>query len=97
MKTTVVHCKRHPFDIYIGRLGPWGNPFSHKEGTMAKFKCETVEESVEKYKQWVLMQPHLLEKLPLLKEKVLGCWCKNLKNPTAICHGDVLAELSDAT
>jgi hypothetical protein len=23
----VVHCKREPYDVYIGRPGPWGNPF----------------------------------------------------------------------
>ena len=23
----VVHCKRAPFDVYIGRPGPWGNSF----------------------------------------------------------------------
>ncbi len=25
--TKVVHCKRAPFDIYIGRPSKWGNPF----------------------------------------------------------------------
>ena len=25
--TRVVHCKRAPFDIYIGRPSKWGNPF----------------------------------------------------------------------
>ena len=25
--TRVVHCKREPFDIYIGRPSKWGNPF----------------------------------------------------------------------
>ena len=25
--TKVVHCKREPFDIYIGRPSKWGNPF----------------------------------------------------------------------
>lgn len=25
----VVHCKREPYDVYIGRGSKWGNPFSH--------------------------------------------------------------------
>lgn len=97
MKTTVVHCKIHPFDVYIGRPSEWGNPFSHKEGTMAQYKTQTVEEAVEAYRKWLLTKPHLLKKLPSLKGKVLGCWCKTNKNPNAPCHGDVLAELADST
>lgn len=30
-KQLVVHCKREPHDVYIGRPSIWGNPFSHKE------------------------------------------------------------------
>lgn len=30
----VVHFKKEPFDIYIGRPSVWGNPFSHKQGTL---------------------------------------------------------------
>jgi hypothetical protein len=44
------------------------------------------------YRSWVLNRPELVERLPTLKGKVLGCWCKPLP-----CHGDVLAELADAT
>lgn len=96
--TKVVHCKiEKNFDVYIGRPGPWGNPFSHKEGTLAKFKCATVEESIQRYREWLLTQPELLKRLPELKGKVLACWCKTLKNPNAPCHGDVLAELADKT
>jgi len=25
----VVHCKREPYDVYIGRGSKWGNPFTH--------------------------------------------------------------------
>ena len=84
----VVHCKKEPYDVYIGRPSKWGNPFSHKEGTSAKFKVSTREEAVEKYKEWILAQPNLLNSLDELKGKTLGCWCK----PKA-CHGDVLIEL----
>ncbi len=83
MRTTVVHCKRHPYDIYIGRPGPWGNPFTiGPDGTR--------EEVIAKYAAWLRTQPRLLALLPTLRGKRLGCWCA--PQP---CHGDILAELAD--
>lgn len=90
MKTKVVHCKKEKFDIYIGRPSDWGNPFSYKEGTLAKFKVSNRQEAVKKYEEWIKTQPILMEKVKQLKGKVLGCWCK----PYA-CHGDILAKLAD--
>ena len=80
MKTSVVHCKRDKYDVYIGRGSEWGNPFS--TGMYGRMGC------IQKYKQWLERQPHLMKKLVTLKGKVLGCWCKPLA-----CHGDVLVEL----
>ncbi len=90
-KTKVVN-KYHnvPYNVYIGRGSKWGNPFSHMENTQAQFKVKTREEAVEKYRGWILTQPHLLEDLHELKGKTLCCFCK----PKA-CHGDILAELAD--
>lgn len=82
----VVHCKKEKFDVYIGRPGKWGNPFSiGKDGTR--------EEVIEKYKDWVMNQPSLIKSIMIgeLKDKTLGCWCK----PNA-CHGDVLIALEKA-
>lgn len=87
-KTTVVHCKRASYDVYIGRPTKWGNIFSHKAGTQAKFRVATREEAVEKYREWIQTQPKLLADLESLRGKRLACWCK----PKA-CHGDVLKEL----
>lgn len=84
----VVHCKKEPYDVYIGRPSKWGNPFSHKSGTAAKFLVATREEAVEKYREWILTQPQLLSRLRDLEGKILACWCK----PKA-CHGDVLVQL----
>ena len=84
----VVNCKREEYDVYIGRPSKWGNPFSHKDGTRAMFKVDTREEAIEKYREYILSRPDLLECLHELKGKTLGCWCK----PKA-CHGDILAEL----
>ena len=77
----VVHCKKEPFDIYIGRPSKWGNPFEiGKDGTR--------EEVIEKYSEWIKTQLDLLKALPELKDKILGCWCAPLS-----CHGDVLIKL----
>jgi hypothetical protein len=82
-RTRVVHCKREPFDVYIGRPGPWGNPFViGRDGDRA--------EAIRKYEQWLMEQPQLLARLGQLRGKVLGCWCSPLP-----CHGDVLAQLAD--
>lgn len=86
----VVHCKREPYDVYIGRPSKWGNPFSHQEGTLAQFKVETRKEAVESYEKWVKEQPDLMAALSELRGKTLGCWCA----PQA-CHGDVLLRLAE--
>jgi hypothetical protein len=90
--TTVVHCKKEPYDVYIGRPSKWGNPFTHlKDGkTLAKYRVNSREEAVESYRIWITEGEgkHLLNDLPELKDKVLGCWCHPM-----CCHGDVLVEL----
>jgi hypothetical protein len=86
--------------VYIGRPTPLGNPFSHLDNTLAKFKVKTREESIEKYREW------LTDKFAPLKDKgpewdqyfhiwacvghvdvELECWCAPLP-----CHGDVIKE-----
>ena len=78
----VVHCKRKPFDVYIGRPSKWGNPFViGKDGTR--------DHVIAKYEAWLRTRPELTAALPELHGKVLGCWCSPLP-----CHGDVLVRLS---
>lgn len=84
----VVHCKKESYDVYIGRPSPFGNPFSHKQGTAAEFYVETRDEAIDKYEEWIRGRPELLAKLPDLIGKALGCWCKPKR-----CHGDVLVKL----
>ncbi len=81
----VVHCKKQPYDVYIGRPSKWGNPFEiGKDGD--RF------EVIKKYRKWLLNNPELMNSLPELKGKTLGCWC----SPQA-CHGDVLEEFANAS
>lgn len=83
----VVHCKREAFDVYIGRPGPWGNPFSL---TNEKDR----QRVIEKYRTWILEEIRCgrlkEEKVRALFGKTLGCWCA----PKA-CHGDVLLEIAE--
>jgi hypothetical protein len=90
-KTKVVHVSRSHYDVYIGRgadpktgeVGKWGNPFFiGRDGTR--------KEVIQKYKEWIVNQPELMNSISELKGKRLGCWCGN-----KLCHGDVLAELVD--
>ena len=83
-KRMVVHCKKDPYDVYIGRPSKWGNPFTvGKDGTR--------EEVIIKYRKWLdePEQEELFDSISELCGKVLGCWC----SPKA-CHGDVLHELA---
>lgn len=85
MHSLVVHCKKEPYDVYIGRPSKWGNPFKVGEGGATR------EEVVGWYEDWLLEQPDLVAAVRLeLRGKVLGCWCA----PQA-CHGDVLARIAN--
>lgn len=89
--TWVVHCKQSDYDVYIGRPTKWGNPFTHKDGTVAQYKVASREAAVAKYEEWLLSQPELVAAAKTeLKGKVLGCWC----HPLA-CHGDVLSRVAN--
>lgn len=91
MTTTVVHFKKEPYDVYIGRGSIYGNPFSHKDGTTAKYKVATREEAIRRFDEWIQTKPGLMVLVRQeLRGKVLGCWCR----PKA-CHGEVLARIAD--
>jgi hypothetical protein len=94
MTEKVVHCKKEPFDVYIGRGrgSVWGNPFKMEE-------YGGREEVIEKYKQWLIFgegRP-LLKRLGELEGKTLGCWCADYGGLSAgdglICHGQILLKL----
>jgi hypothetical protein len=80
----VVHCKRAPYDTYVGRPTKWGNPFViGKDGTRT--------EVIGKYRDWLGRHPALVAQARQeLVGKILGCWCA----PQA-CHADVLAEIAN--
>ena len=100
----VVHCKREPYDVYIGRGqgSKWGNPFTHIDDkkTIAKYIVSSRDEAIQRYREWILTGEGkwLLDYLHELDGKTLGCWC--CQKPSTytqgmkmICHGEVLMEI----
>lgn len=93
-KTTVIHVNdMQPGDVYIGRAAPrrgltrskWANPVKVGRGVSR-------ETAISTYREYVV-GTGLIQDIHELKGKRLACWCK----PKYACHGDVLAELADAS
>jgi hypothetical protein len=83
-ETTVVDRRRQPWDVYIGRGSPFGNPYpiTHevsREQVLRWYKQDFIKkiEKDEVFRHQVLS----------LKGKRLGCYCKPLP-----CHGDIIKE-----
>lgn len=87
----VVNINREDCDVLIMRPSKWGNPYSHKDHTLAEFKVNSRNESIEKYEEYLLQNDELMKSLPELKYKKIGCVCK----PYLSCHGDVLKKYVD--
>ena len=70
----VVHCKKAPYDVYIGRPSIWGHPFHvGRDGTR--------DAVIAKYRAWILTQPQLLAQLHTLRGKWLGKEMTSLSPP----------------
>jgi len=53
-ETRVVHCKKEPYDIYIGRPSKWGNPF---EIGVNGDRLQVIN----LYRQWFYSKPKLMK------------------------------------
>lgn len=88
MKTTLVNINRGSrCDVYIGRGGPFGNPYVlGQDGDR--------EEVIRKYRIYfhdrLKFDREFRKKVEALKGKVLGCHCTPLA-----CHGNVIIEFLD--
>lgn len=86
MNTTVVHCKRSHYDVYIGRPSKFGNPFQVGiDGNR--------EEVIAKYRAWITQPERKWLRNAAraeLRGQTIACWCKPKD-----CHGDVLAEIAE--
>lgn len=100
-KTYVVNVnnKDLPFEVYLGRSkggNKWGNPYTHKEGTLAKFKVGSRKEAIKNFENH-LYSSGLINDIEELRGKVLGCWCcdgiADGSEKTFVCHGQVIARI----
>ena len=86
--TRVVNCRKHDFDVFIGRPGPFGNP--HVLG-----KTDSRVEIIKKYRAYlaerVASDVEFKTALLALRGKRLGCFCA-----PALCHGHVIDEYVEA-
>ena len=80
----VVHCKKEPYDVYIGRPSIYGNPFSVEK--YGRKVCISLYKIYAKLR--MKCDKEFREAVKFLSGKTLGCWCV----PEA-CHGDVLIKL----
>lgn len=76
--------------VLIDRRTPWGNPFPMDNGN-------TRDEVVNQFDLWVHISDDpkavwIRDHIHALKGKRLACHCAPLA-----CHGDILAEMADAT
>jgi len=91
-KTRVINVRqrKHTEDeVYIGRGGPWGNPYRiGRDGTRT--------DVIDKFRVWIRGDSRIARmrraRIAELKGKTLVCFCK--PQP---CHGDILAEMADAS
>lgn len=90
----IAWAKEHGLYVHVGRRGDkrgitgldWGNPFEIPDDGDRP-------DVIRKYQEFYLpYKPKLMSAVQDLRGKVLGCWCA----PKA-CHGDVLAQLANAT
>lgn len=77
--------------VYVGRPSMWGNPFSHKEGTLAEYKVGSREEAIDRFESYLDSNEFLLSQLWRLHGKDLACWCYPKK-----CHANILLRRANA-
>jgi len=87
---------------YIGRPSALGNPWSHKDDTIAKYKVESRAESISRYRDFlfkvvreksdeypdIIAELNRLANIAIKGDLNLVCWCC-----PDDCHGDVIKEV----
>jgi hypothetical protein len=99
----IANIRREGYDIYVGRLQAghnFGNPFGFSDDSLATVKLSSREAAIEAYEGWLRgkafqwIEPEkrkwILERLPTLKGKVLGCFCYPKQ-----CHAEVLVKMAN--
>lgn len=80
-----------PHDVNMGRPGPYGNNWSHKKKSLAKYKTDSVQDSLDCYRNWFYApeQEEFRKEIILkLTGKILGCWCRSENR----CHVGIIID-----
>lgn len=89
MKTRVVNLKKDPYDVYIGRGSPFGNPYRiGPDGNRA----DVIEKYRTYFEKKIKTNAVFKRQVEGLRGKILGCFCKPLA-----CHGDIIVEYLEET
>lgn len=98
--------KMPPNTVYVGRPGPFGNPFYigqdgtheecvelHRRWLCGELSSEEIRERfVPPNAEWLIwMRRTRLDFVRTLKGKNVACWCA----PDRPCHADVLLEIAN--
>ena len=68
--------------VFIGRPGPYGNPFYMRTE-------DDREEVITRFEKWARSTPWMLDRIAMLPpNSVLGCYCAPKR-----CHGDVIIKI----
>jgi len=87
--------KKEPYDLYIGRANKWLNLEGSKWANPFVLKRESQREDILiQVEEYFRSRPDLIEALPELEGKTLGCYCfSSVTNTGKKCHGHVLIKL----
>lgn len=100
----VVHIKKDPYNLYIGRAGnrttsKWGNPYRIGDPHPDTGEPITRDDSLTLFKHYILRGAgrRLLRDIGELDNQILGCFCApkggvGIHDPL-VCHGQILLEL----
>jgi Domain of unknown function (DUF4326) len=91
MDDLVVNIRKSRCDVFVGRPSIWGNPYSHLDGTSAKYMVASRDEAIQKYEEYIMNNPKMIAKIKReLRGKVLGCFCAPRR-----CHAEILARIAN--
>jgi hypothetical protein len=105
MGNNVVHVKRDPFDVYVGRPSRhvpealwvgWGNPFDVRRHGR--------EKALRLYHTWIYADAQYARRelaRRTLRGKIVACWCAcegGIRHDAdqIVCHGQILLRVADS-
>jgi len=88
-KNVYISCNLHKYvKNYNGKESMWMNPY---QAHFSKVEANRL------YENFIRSNDVLMQSIPSLENKVLGCWCEPLQDSAGVsisgCHGEVLIKL----